>query len=337
MIPFSILDLCPIREGGDAAQALGEVLDLACLAEDLGFHRYWIAEHHNASGIASAATPLVIGHVAAGTSRIRVGSGGIMLPNHAPLVVAEQFGTLATLFPSRIDLGLGRAPGTDPLTARALRRGTGADTFPQDVAELQGYFAPAKPGAHVRAVPGQGTNVPLYLLGSSLFSARLAAQMGLPFAFASHFAPAALKPALQIYRSEFQPSESLAEPYVLLAANVFAADSDDEARRLLTSLQQAFVLLGRGTLGKLPPPVEDIDDFCTLMERAHVEHALSCSAVGSHETVREWLQAFVEEHAPDEILATAQMFDHAARRRSMEILASVREEMARHRDLVAVA
>ncbi len=328
MIPFSVLDLCPIASGSDAAQALRNTLDLAQHAELWGYKRFWLAEHHNIPGIASAATSVVIGHVAAGTRSIRVGSGGIMLPNHAPLVIAEQFGTLATLFPNRIDLGLGRAPGADPLTARALRReGHNPQRFGQDVAELQGYFGPAQPGQMVRAVPGAGLEVPLYLLGSSLFSAELAARMGLPFAFASHFAPDLLAPALEIYRSLFEPSDVLQKPYVLLGVNVFAAPSDEEARLLFTSQQQAFVLLRRGQLGLLPPPVDSIEDFWSPPEQEMVERALACSMVGSPQTVRRELEAFVLSNQPNELLLTAQIHDHAARLRSFEIAAQVRGEM----------
>ena len=259
-IPFSVLDLSPIVEGGTAADALKNTLDLARHAEAQGYRRYWVAEHHNMPGIASAATVVVMGHVAAGTRSIRVGSGGIMLPNHAPLVVAEQFGTLESLFPGRIDLGLGRAPGTDMLTSRALRRdlNTNPEQFPQDVEELREYLADAQPGQSIRAVPGTGLKVPLWILGSSLFGAQVAAILGLPFAFASHFAPEALLPALEIYRRYFKPSQQLDKPHVMVAANIIAADSDAEARRLFTSLQQSFVKLRRGTPGKLAPPIDDI-------------------------------------------------------------------------------
>lgn len=298
MIPFSVLDLCPIASGSDAAQALRNTLDLAQHAELWGYKRFWLAEHHNIPGIASAATSVVIGHVAAGTRSIR------------------------------IDLGLGRAPGTDPLTSRVLRReGHNPQRFGQDVAELQGYFGPAQPGQMVRAVPGAGLEVPLYLLGSSLFSAELAARMGLPFAFASHFAPDLLAPALEIYRSLFEPSDVLQKPYVLLGVNVFAAPSDEEARLLFTSQQQAFVLLRRGQLGLLPPPVDNIEDFWSPPEQEMVERALACSMVGSPQMVRRELEAFVLSNQPNELLLTAQIHDHAARLRSFEIAAQVRGEM----------
>src|ERR1700724_3388777 len=283
MSPLSVLDLSPIVEGSDAAQSLRNTLDLARHAERLRYHRYWLAEHHNSAGIASAATAVVIGHVAAGTSTIRVGAGGIMLPNHAPLMVAEQFGTLASLFPGRIDLGLGRAPGTDQITAHALRRNlaTGADSFPQDVIELMSYFRPVQPGQQVRAIPGAGLDVPVWILGSSLYGAQLAAALGLPYAFASHFAPDQMTTALQLYRSQFRPSEQRAAPYVMLALNVFAAADDAEAPRLFPSLQQAFVNLPRGHPGALPPPVDDIDTRLSPAELAMVAQSLSCAVVGS--------------------------------------------------------
>jgi luciferase family oxidoreductase group 1 len=328
MVPFSVLDLSPIIQGGDAALALHNTLDLARHAERLGYRRYWLAEHHNMPGIASAATAVVIGHVAGGTSTIRVGSGGIMLPNHAPLVIAEQFGTLESLYPGRIDLGLGRAPGTDQTTARALRRYlAAADNFPQDVLELQAYFSP-EPGQPVRAVPGAGLRVPIWLLGSSLFSAQLAAALGLPFSFASHFAPDHLQDALQIYRARFQPSEQLDRPYVMPGVNVFAAATDAEAHRHFTSLQQAFMNLRRGTPGPLPPPVDDMEGLWSPMERAGVEHAFRYAIVGSPQTVQRGLAAFIAETQADEIMVTAQMFDHAARRRSFEIVAEVRDALA---------
>jgi len=330
MIPFSVLDLSPIIAGGDAALALRNTLDLARRAERLGYKRYWLAEHHNMRGIASAATAVVIGHVAGGTSTIRVGSGGIMLPNHAPLVIAEQFGTLESLYPGRIDLGLGRAPGTDQTTARALRRYLvgGADNFPQDVVELQAYFQPAEPGQAVQAVPGAGLNVPIWLLGSSLFSAQLAAVLGLPFAFASHFAPDHLQDALQVYRNRFRPSAQLDRPYVMLGVNVFAAATDAEARRHFTSLQQAFVNLRRGTPGQLPPPLDGTDGQWSAMEQAGLDHALRYAVVGSPETVQRGLAAFIGAHQADEIMVTAQMFDHAARLRSFEIVAEIRDALA---------
>ncbi|WP_437511935.1 LLM class flavin-dependent oxidoreductase [Sorangium sp. So ce1099] len=331
MVPFSVLDLSPIVQGGDAAQALRNTLDLARHAERLGYRRYWLAEHHNMGGVASAATSVVIAHVAGGTSTIRVGAGGIMLPNHAPLVIAEQFGTLASLFPGRIDLGLGRAPGSDQVTARALRRNLAgdADGFPQDVLELMGYFRPAEPGQLVRAVPGAGLDVPIWILGSSLFGAQLAAALGLPYAFASHFAPGQLMQAIALYRREFRPSAQLAQPRLMLGFNVFAADTDEEARLLWTSLQQAFINLRRGRPGPLPPPVEGFERELGPMERAGLEQALSCSAVGSPETVRRGLEAFIERTRADELMVTSQIFDHAARVRSFEITAQVRDELAR--------
>jgi luciferase family oxidoreductase group 1 len=328
-IPFSILDLSPIVVGGTAADALRNTLDLARHAEELGYRRFWLAEHHNMSGIASAATVVVIGHVAAGTRRIRVGSGGIMLPNHAPLVVAEQFGTLATLFPDRIDLGLGRAPGTDMITARALRRdlATSAEQFPQDVMELQAYFAPAVAGQTVRAIPGEGLRVPLWILGSSLFGAHLAAALGLPFAFASHFAPDALIPALQIYRTRFKPSHQLQQPYAMVAANIVAADSDTEARYLFTSLQQAFLRLRRGEPGPLPAPVQSIDQVADAAERAGLQQALKYSFVGSASTVEAGVREFLAQTGADELIISGHIHDHQARLRSFELAAQVRDAL----------
>jgi luciferase family oxidoreductase group 1 len=328
MIPLSVLDLSPVPEGSDAAHALANTVDLARHAEPWGYRRYWLAEHHNIPGIASAATALVIGQVAAATSRIRVGAGGIMLPNHAPLVIAEQFGTLATLFPGRIDLGLGRAPGTDQLTAQALRRTLvgGEDRFPQDVVELQHYFRKAEPGQRVVAVPGAGTEVPLWILGSSTFGAQLAAYLGLPYAFASHFAPAELENAIAVYRATFRPSEQLQQPYVMLGLNVFAADTDSEARFLFSSLQQAFVNLRSGRPGKLPAPVENYEAQLEPAARAMLAHALSCALVGSQETVGRGLEDFVERYKPDELMITAQIFDHAARLHSFEIIAPCKSE-----------
>ncbi|MES1167313.1 MAG: LLM class flavin-dependent oxidoreductase, partial [Pseudomonadota bacterium] len=293
MVPFSVLDLSNIIQGGTVAEALHRSRELAQHAERLGYRRFWLAEHHNMPGIASAATAVVIGHVAAGTSTIRVGAGGIMLPNHSPLVIAEQFGTLAALFPGRIDLGLGRAPGTDQPTARALRRGAAdvSDHFPQDVIELQSYFQPTVPGQVVQAVPGAGLDVPIWLLGSSLFGAQLAAALGLPYAFASHFAPDQLEPALAIYRRNFKPSAQLAQPYAMAAIGVVAADTDAAAARLATSLQQSFVLLRRGTPAPLPLPVDSMDGLWAPHERAGVEHAFSEAVVGSPETVQRGLEA----------------------------------------------
>lgn len=330
MIPFSVLDLSPINQGSTAAQAFNNSKELAQRAEALGYKRYWLAEHHNMPGIASAATSLVISHVAANTKTIRVGSGGIMLPNHSPLVIAEQFGTLESLYPGRIDLGLGRAPGSDQRTARALRRHMGGDTadnFPQDVIELQEYFDEPSDYQNLRAVPGSGLKVPIWLLGSSMFSAQLAAELGLPFAFASHFAPGFMKSAVQIYRERFKPSATLKKPYVMLALNVFAADTQREAERLFTSLQQQFLNLIRGTPGQLRPPVDDIDALWQPGEQAHVERSLSCAVVGDRETVEEGLQAFIDEHTPDELIITAQIYDHAARLHSFEIAAQAREAL----------
>jgi luciferase family oxidoreductase group 1 len=331
MVPLSVLDLSPITEGSDAGQALRNSLDLARHAERWGYRRFWLAEHHNMPGIASAATSVAIAYVAGGTSTIRVGAGGIMLPNHAPLVIAEQFGTLAALFPGRIDLGLGRAPGTDQLTARALRRNlaSDADEFPQDVQELMAYFRPAGPGQHVQAVPGAGLDVPVWILGSSLFGAQLAAAMGLPYAFASHFAPAQMMEAIQIYRRRFRPSEQLATPHVMLGLNVFAAETDQEARLHMTSLQQAFVSLRQGRPRQLPPPVEGFESRLTPQERAGLEQTLSCSVVGSPETVRQGLEAFAARTGADELMVTAHTFDHAARLRSFEIAAEVRDRVGR--------
>jgi len=321
---FSVLDLAPVKDGGTVAETFRETLDLARHAEAWGYRRYWLAEHHNMPGIASAATAVLIGYVAGGTQTIRVGSGGVMLPNHAPLVIAEQFGTLEALYPGRIDLGLGRAPGTDQRTARALRRHLAnvEDDFPRDVAELQAYFAPVRPGQAVRAVPGAGLNVPIWLLGSSLFSAELAATLGLPFAFASHFAPDYLTQALEIYRSRFRPSEALDEPYAMVGVNVFAADTDAEARRLFTSLKRQFINLRRGVPGLLQPPDDTLERDWSEMEKAGVEHMLACSVVGSPETVRRGLESFIGVTQADEIMVTAQIYDHAARLRSFEIVAA---------------
>ncbi|MBL0162216.1 MAG: LLM class flavin-dependent oxidoreductase [Xanthomonadales bacterium] len=323
MIPLSILDLAPVTEGSDARQTFANTLDLARHAERLGFRRYWLAEHHNMPGIASAATAVLIGHVAGGTSTIRVGAGGIMLPNHAPLQVAEQFGTLASLYPGRIDLGLGRAPGTDQAAARALRRSyENAEEFPADVVELLGYFEPAVTGQAVRAVPGAGIDVPVWILGSSLFGASLAAMLGLPYAFASHFAPALLGEALDVYRRNFRPSARLQKPHAMLAVNVVAAETDDEARHLFTTQQQAFVRLRRGQPGLVPPPLESasaFDDWCTPIEKAGVNQALACAVVGSTDTVRRGLQAFIDQHRPDELMLTANIFDHALRVHSFEL------------------
>ena len=336
-VPISILDLVPIREGGTASEALRDALDLARQAEGWGYRRYWVAEHHNMPGIASSATSVVIGHVAAGTSTIRVGSGGIMLPNHAPLVIAEQFGTLEALFPGRIDLGLGRAPGGDHLTARALRRslGSNGDTFPRDLAELRSYFRHAEPGQGVRAVPGEGLDVPIWLLGSSDFGARLAAELGLPFAFASHFAPDYLFAALELYRENFRPSQALESPLAMVGVNVFGADTDEEARRLFTTLQQGFLNLVRSQPGRLPAPVESMEGRWSLAERAAVERMTRVSVVGSPETVRRGLEAVVEATGADELMVASHVFDHRARLRSVEIVADVCQEAARRETVAA--
>jgi luciferase family oxidoreductase group 1 len=335
VIPFSILDLSPIPQGASAAIALHNSLDLAQHAEDWGYRRYWLAEHHNMPGIASAATSVVIGHIAGGTKTIRVGSGGIMLPNHSPLVIAEQFGTLASLYPNRIDLGLGRAPGTDQPTARALRRNIAStsDSFPQDVEELQSYFEPATPSQKIRAVPGAGLRVPLWLLGSSLFSAQLAAELGLPFAFASHFAPADMMQALALYRAQFKPSRQLDRPYAMLGLNVIVAEADAEARYQFTSVQQSFTNLRRGTPGQIPPPIEDIDSYWSPQERASASMTLLCSAVGSPETVERGILKFIEVTQPDEIIATAHIYNHAARLHSFELLAQIHDRLASSKPL----
>jgi luciferase family oxidoreductase group 1 len=328
MIPFSILDLSPITEGGNAAQSFRNTLDLAQHGEQLGYKRIWLAEHHGMPGIASAATSILIGHVASGTSTIRVGAGGIMLPNHSPLVIAEQFGTLESLFPGRIDLGLGRAPGSDQATARALRRNlhSDADEFPQDVVELMDYFAGDK--RPVRAIPGAGLQVPIWILGSSLFGAQLAAAMGLPFAFASHFAPAQMLQAIEIYRGTFRPSAQLARPYVMLGFNVFAADTDEEAELQATSMQQAFVNLRSGRPTRLPPPVPDYAKSLGREGQALLDHVLSCSAIGSRDTVAKGLQAFIDRTGADELMITCQIYEHAARLRSYEIAAEIRPELS---------
>jgi luciferase family oxidoreductase group 1 len=322
MVPLSVLDLAPIVEGSDAADAFRRSLDLARHAERWGYHRFWLAEHHGMPGIASAATSVVIGHVAAGTSTIRVGAGGIMLPNHAPLLIAEQFGTLASLYPGRIDLGLGRAPGSDQLTVQALRRSPlAAERFPEDVVELMHYFRPGGPGHGVRAVPGEGLEVPIWILGSSLFGAQLAAELGLPFAFASHFAPAALDQALAIYRERFRPSAQLDRPYAMLGVNVFAAESDEEARRLFTSLQQAFVNLRRGRPGKLPPPDPHYPERLTPAESRLIEEMLAYTVAGSPEAVRRGLEGILARTGADELMLTSQIYDHAARLRSYQLAA----------------
>jgi luciferase family oxidoreductase group 1 len=325
MPPFSVLDLAYVPEGAEPGEALRRARELARCAESLGYRRYWMAEHHNMAGIASAATAVAIGYVAEATRTIRVGAGGIMLPNHSPLVIAEQFGTLEALYPGRIDLGLGRAPGTDQRTWRALRRDPeSADRFPQDVLELKALLGPAQPDQAIRAVPGAGSNVPIWILGSSLFGAQLAAMLGLPFAFASHFAPDALLPALEIYRARFEPSAELDRPYAMAGAVVIAAESDSEARRLFTSQQQSFVHRLRGARGKLPPPIDDIETYWTPAEKAQAARAQACAFVGSAETVRQGLEAFVARTGVNEIMVAAAIHDHAARLRSYEILAGIR-------------
>jgi len=319
---LSVLDLAPITEGATAADALKNSLDLAQHTESLGFRRFWLAEHHNIAGIASAATSVVIGHVAAGTKTIRVGSGGIMLPNHSPLVIAEQFGTLEALFPGRIDLGLGRAPGTDGLTLRALRRAPeAAEHFPNDVVELRALLADPQPGQRIVAVPGSGAKTPLWILGSSLFGAQLAAALGLPYAFASHFAPEALDVAIEVYRTRFEPSEQLDRPYLMVGCNVIAADTDAEAKRLFTSPQQSFTNIFRGARGKLRPPIDDIESYWTPQEKANASAMLACSFVGEKARVADELSAFFERTGADEAIVAAAIYDHRARVRSYELLA----------------
>jgi luciferase family oxidoreductase group 1 len=320
-IPYSVLDLAIVPTGATPADALGNTLDLAQHAEKWGYRRYWLAEHHNIVGIASAATAVVIGYVAAGTRTIRVGAGGIMLPNHAPLVIAEQFGTLESLYPGRIDLGVGRAPGTDRLALWSLRRDPArADSFPEDVLELQAYFEAAREGQAVRAVPGAGLHVPIWILGSSLFGAHLAARLGLPYAFASHFAPGALMEALDAYRAHFTPSQQLSRPYVAAGVNVIAAPTDAEARRLFTSVQQQFTNRFRSTPGLLPAPIDDIEAYWTPTEKAQVSALLTYSFVGAPETVRLGLEQFIERTGVDELIVASAMYDHAARLRSYELL-----------------
>jgi luciferase family oxidoreductase group 1 len=329
MIPFSVLDLSPIIEGGDAAQSFRNTVDLARHAERWGYTRFWLAEHHGMPGIASAATAVLIGHVAANTSTIRVGAGGVMLPNHSPLVIAEQFGTLESLFPGRIDLGLGRAPGSDQATSRALRRNltSDPDAFPQDVIELMDFLSP-EPRQRLRAVPGTGLEVPIWILGSSLFGAQVAAALGLPYAFASHFAPAQMMQAISLYRSTSRPSARLDKPYVMLGFNVFAADTDDEAQLLASSMQQAFVSIRTGHPTRLQPPVKDYVSLIGPNERAILDQVLPCSAIGSPETVARELRAFIAQTGADELMITSQIFDHAARVHSYEITANVREHSA---------
>ena len=321
MLPLSVLDLAPIVQGGDAGQALRNSAELAAHAETLGYRRFWMAEHHSMPGIASAATAVGLAFVGTHTSTIRIGAGGIMLPNHAPLTIAEQFGTLDALFPGRVDLGLGRAPGTDQAAAYALRRNLSAssDQFPNDVVELQGYFKGTN--GRVRAIPGEGQDVPLWILGSSLYGAQLAAMLGLPYAFASHFAPQMLDEAIRVYRETFKPSEQLERPYVMLGFNAFVADTDEEAQLLATSVQQAFVALRTGQPTQLPPPVENFSDSLPLEAKAVLRGVLSCSAIGTPERAREQVEAFLARTgAADELMVTAQIFDPKARLRSYELL-----------------
>ncbi len=324
MVQLSILDLVRVRQGHTPRDALDDARDLAAHAETLGYRRFWVAEHHNMPGVASAATSVVIGHIAAGTTSIRIGAGGIMLPNHAPIVIAEQFGTLAQLFPGRIDLGLGRAPGTDQATMRALRRSlTNSDAFPQDVLELQAYFAEPQPGQAVQAVPAGGTDVPLWILGSSTYGAQLAAALGLPYGFASHFAPDLLGEALAIYRARFQPSQQRDRPYAVVGVNIIAADSDAEARRLATTQQMSFANMFRGARGLSQPPIDDIDDYWSPIEKAQAQRMLARSIVGSPETVGAGIAALVAETGADELMIVSDIFDRSARRRSFAIIAEV--------------
>lgn len=328
MIPYSVLDLAPVPEGASTKDALRNTAELARHTEEWGYSRYWLAEHHNMPGIASAATSVLIGHVASVTKKIRVGSGGIMLPNHSPLVIAEQFGTLATLYPDRIDLGIGRAPGTDMATARALRRSLeGGDSFPQDVVELLDYFSEAAKSTRVSAIPGVGTNVPVWILGSSTYGAQLAAHLGLPYAFASHFAPAALETALSLYRETFRPSTHLEKPWFMLAMNIFAADSDEESAFVMSSMQQAFINLRSGRPGKLPRPVDDMEERYDAALLTAVNEALSFSAAGSPETVRSRIASILDRFRPDEIIFTGQIHDHAARLRSFELAAEAMKSL----------
>jgi luciferase family oxidoreductase group 1 len=321
-VKLSVLDLANIREGFTPADALANARDLAQHAEAAGFERFWLAEHHNLAGIASAATAVCIGHVAGGTKTIRVGAGGIMLPNHAPLVISEQFGTLATLFPGRIDLGLGRAPGTDQHTLLALRRGPdSSDRFPQDVLELQALLGPPQENQAIHAIPGEDTNVPLWILGSSLYGAQLAAMLGLPYAFASHFAPQALMEALTIYRERFKPSAQLSEPYVIVGCNVIVADTDESAKRLFTTPQQQFTRMVRGTRGQLPPPIDDIENFWSPMEKEQASSMLSCSFYGARATIKAKIAPLIEATGADKLMVAAAIWDHRARVRSFELLA----------------
>lgn len=330
-VPLSVLDLAPVPQGTDPAQAFKSSLELAQHAEKWGYQRYWMAEHHNMTGIASAATSVLLGYIAGGTKTIRVGSGGVMLPNHSPLVIAEQFGTLATLYPNRVDLGLGRAPGTDQRTMIALRRHLSGevDNFPKDVQELQLYFGEVQPHQAVQAVPGQGLHVPIWLLGSSLYSAQLAAALGLPFAFASHFAPDMLYQALAIYRSKFQPSGQLEKPYAMVCLNAIGADTDEEARRMFTSNQQQFINLRRGMPGKLPAPVDNIESLWSASERFGVDNALRMSVVGNKDTLRQGLQSILRETEADELMINGQIFDQQARLRSFEIVSELQGNLVK--------
>jgi luciferase family oxidoreductase, group 1 len=328
MTTLSVLDLAPITEGSDAATSFRNSLELARHAEKLGFHRYWLAEHHGMPGIASAATAILIGHIAGGTSTIRVGAGGIMLPNHAPLIIAEQFGTLESLYPGRIDLGLGRAPGSDQVVARAMRRNldTDPEAFPQDVMELMEYFS-TESRLPVTAVPGKGLSVQFWILGSSLFGAQLAAYLGLPYSFASHFAPQMLMQAIQVYRSNFRPSKHLSKPYVMLGYNVFAADTDDEAHFLASSWQQSFVSLRSGRPIRLPPPVANYRESLGPQEQALINHVLSCTAIGSADTITTTMKDFISRTGVDELIITCNMYDHRARMRSYEIVAGIKDAL----------
>jgi len=330
-VPLSVLDLAPVPQGTDPAQAFKSSLELAQHAEKWGYQRYWMAEHHNMTGIASAATSVLLGYIPGGTKTMRVGSGGVMLPNHSPLVIAEQFGTLATLYPNRVDLGLGRAPGTDQRTMIALRRHLSGevDNFPKDVQELQLYFGEVQPHQAVQAVPGQGLHVPIWLLGSSLYSAQLAAALGLPFAFASHFAPDMLYQALAIYRSKFQPSGQLEKPYAMVCLNAIGADTDEEARRMFTSNQQQFINLRRGMPGKLPAPVDNIESLWSASERFGVDNALRMSVVGNKDTLRQGLQSILRETEADELMINGQIFDQQARLRSFEIVSELQGDLVK--------
>jgi luciferase family oxidoreductase group 1 len=331
MVPLSVLDLSPIVEGGDAGQSLHNSLDLARHVEALGYPRFWMAEHHNLPGIASAATAVALAHVAAGTSTIKIGAGGIMLPNHAPLMIAEQFGTLAALHPGRVELGLGRAPGSDQMTMRAMRRNlmAGADQFPQDVVELMAYFEPAEPNQGIQAVPGAGLNVPIWILGSSTFGAQLAAILGLPFAFASHFAPAMMMEALSIYRDRFRPSAHLAAPHVMLGTNVVAAETDEEAQFLFSSQKQSFINTRSGRPGRLPAPVANFDETLDPLWRGMLAESMSCAVFGGPDTVRQGLEAFAARTGADELMITANIFDHEKRKRSFAIVAEMAEMQPR--------